>query len=301
MVSSNGNSTAQKFGFGGKELSEELGLHTMDFGARNYDPTIGRWHVIDAMAEKAPDLTPFRYAFNNPINVIDPDGNFEQDDFSGSLQVYGGQGGERFSFSVSGAIGKNSGDAKEAARESVNNNVDNCPDCKTFLDWYNWFADNPVAKERVKEGLKQTGIGVGKSLAQGLKETAEMGGGKLPFEISEVTTEQEGGFFMGMVFFALLEPGPGGEVKLATKGTGWVKRKIFKSLDPSIQKKVQAAIKNGIVSPTGKQGIIKLTKTEAAATGFTHKLKILGKGGDLRIYGNQGNNGHIIFEKVTGH
>jgi RHS repeat-associated protein len=77
VISSNGNSTAQKFGFGGKELSEELGLHTMDFSARNYDPTIGRWHVIDAMAEKAPDLTPFRYAFNNPINVIDPDGNFE--------------------------------------------------------------------------------------------------------------------------------------------------------------------------------------------------------------------------------
>ena len=74
------------------------------------------------MAEKAPDLTPFRYAFNNPINVIDPDGNFEQDDFSGSLQVYGGQGGERFSFSVSGAIGKNSGDIRVAryADGSVN-------------------------------------------------------------------------------------------------------------------------------------------------------------------------------------
>ena len=74
------------------------------------------------MAEKAPDLTPFRYAFNNPINVIDPDGNFEQDDFRGSLQVYGGQGGERFSFSVSGAIGKNSGDIRVAryADGSVN-------------------------------------------------------------------------------------------------------------------------------------------------------------------------------------
>ncbi len=95
---------------------------------------------------------------------------------------------------------------------------------------------------------------------------------------------------------------PGGRIaKGAAKTSGWVKRSIFNSLDPAIQKKVQAAIKNGIVSPIGKQGIIKLTKTEAAKTGFTHKIKILGKGGDLRIYGNQGNNGHIFFEKAMGH
>ena len=93
------------FKYNGKEYQDETingkKLNWYDYGARNYDPTIGRWHVLDALAEKVPDLTPFRYGFNNPINVIDPDGNFEQDDFSGSLQVYGGQGGERFSWGVS--------------------------------------------------------------------------------------------------------------------------------------------------------------------------------------------------------
>jgi len=35
IVSANGNSVAQRFGFGGKELSEELELNTLDHGARN--------------------------------------------------------------------------------------------------------------------------------------------------------------------------------------------------------------------------------------------------------------------------
>lgn len=78
-----GNSVAQKYKYNGKELNEELGLNWYDYGARNYDPTIGRWMNIDALAEKAPGITPFRYGFNNPINFIDPDGNFEKDDFSG--------------------------------------------------------------------------------------------------------------------------------------------------------------------------------------------------------------------------
>lgn len=48
-----------------------------DFGARNYDPAIGRWLNVDPLAEKAPNWTPYRYAFNNPINVTDPTGLFE--------------------------------------------------------------------------------------------------------------------------------------------------------------------------------------------------------------------------------
>lgn len=56
------------------------------------------------------------------------------------------------------------------------------------------------------------------------------------------------------------------EVDNVSKVSGWVKRSVFKSLDPSIQKKVAAAIEKGIVAPTGKQGIIKLTASEAAQT-----------------------------------
>jgi RHS repeat-associated protein len=89
--------------------------------------------------------------------------------------------------------------------------------------------------------------------------------------------------------------------KVVGNPSGWVKRSVFNSLDPAIQKKVAAAIEKGVVAPTGKQGIIKLTASEAAETGYQYKIKILGKGGDTRIYGNPMKNGHIMFDKIMGH
>ena len=79
VVSSNGNPTAEKFGFGGKELSEELGLEWHDFGARNYDASLGRWMNLDPLAEKYYNLSLYNYVANNPIRFIDPDGKQIQD------------------------------------------------------------------------------------------------------------------------------------------------------------------------------------------------------------------------------
>ncbi|TEB40907.1 RHS repeat-associated core domain-containing protein, partial [Flavobacterium circumlabens] len=60
--------------YNNKELQDELGLNMYDYGARNYDPAIGRWMNIDPMAEKYFDITPYNYVANSPINSIDPDG-----------------------------------------------------------------------------------------------------------------------------------------------------------------------------------------------------------------------------------
>ena len=59
------------YGFGGKEENDELGFGTLDFGARNYDPSLGRWFNIDPFAEFMRNQSPYNFGFNNPIYFSD--------------------------------------------------------------------------------------------------------------------------------------------------------------------------------------------------------------------------------------
>jgi RHS repeat-associated protein len=76
VTNSLGNSSAQKYKLKGKEWQDELGLNEYAFGFRDYDPAIGRWNVIDPLAEKYITTSPYAFVQNNPLINREIDGRY---------------------------------------------------------------------------------------------------------------------------------------------------------------------------------------------------------------------------------
>ena len=94
VVSSNGNSTAQKFGYNGVELEESLGLNLYEMDVRSYDPAIARFTSIDPVTHHS--MSTYTAFDNNPIYWADPSGaNAEwipQVDKNGNINYVAEQG-----------------------------------------------------------------------------------------------------------------------------------------------------------------------------------------------------------------
>jgi RHS repeat-associated protein len=69
-------SSGYDYRYNGKEFSEELGLY--DYGARWYDPAIGRWTSVDPLAETMASWSPYNYVLGDPISLTDPTGMFPE-------------------------------------------------------------------------------------------------------------------------------------------------------------------------------------------------------------------------------
>jgi len=92
--------------FTGKELDglsreaerfgKETGLYY--FGARYYQPSwsilalsqVEGWLSVDPLAEEMPEWTPYHYVFNNPLNLVDPDGKKPNDGWPPKFGFIGG-------------------------------------------------------------------------------------------------------------------------------------------------------------------------------------------------------------------
>src|SRR5690554_3702764 len=82
-----------RYGFNSMERDNEIKGkgNSYDFGARMYDPRVGRWLSIDPLASKYPSLSAYSFVANCPIKLIDPDGKeiiINYKDENGEIQSY---------------------------------------------------------------------------------------------------------------------------------------------------------------------------------------------------------------------
>ncbi|MCS2863846.1 RHS repeat-associated core domain-containing protein [Bacteroides thetaiotaomicron] len=78
LLSSSLSNNVQPYKYNGKELNRDNGLDWYDYGARMYDASLGRWHMMDPMAEKYYTINSYVYCINNPVGYIDPNGLWAQ-------------------------------------------------------------------------------------------------------------------------------------------------------------------------------------------------------------------------------
>ncbi len=75
----NYSSSSYDYGFNGKRKDDEIHGATgtsYDFGARLYDPRVGRWLSLDPDRGRYPSHSPYSFAINSPLWVMDPDGKW---------------------------------------------------------------------------------------------------------------------------------------------------------------------------------------------------------------------------------
>jgi RHS repeat-associated protein len=93
------NSNGYRNGFNGKENDNEIkGIgNQQDYGMRNYDTRLARFISVDPLTKKFPELTPYQFASNTPIQAIDLDGleaaivTETAEDYIGTPYEFGGK------------------------------------------------------------------------------------------------------------------------------------------------------------------------------------------------------------------
>ena len=166
--------TQNNYKYNGKELqTEALGgvpLQWYDYGARNYDASLGRFFNVDPLAD-APmqvDKSPYAYTWNNPIRLTDPDG-MHPDWNDGWLTGDISFGFDGFGFYASGSTGGNSNGRTSKEEKNQQNGFTNALAFEEAMNPNDWVEDahgniywdnNATSQATTKSGEKYLGKNV---------------------------------------------------------------------------------------------------------------------------------------------
>ena len=90
LVDEHSSSEELPYKFNGKQFDEETGLYY--YGARYMNPVTSLWYGVDPLAEKYVATGGYVYTLDNPVRLIDPNGNWSWPWERGSLIEYRGNG-----------------------------------------------------------------------------------------------------------------------------------------------------------------------------------------------------------------
>ena len=101
------------------EFSEQEALGLYHYGARFYDPEIGRWTTIDPATIEYPEMSVYNYVNNDPVYFVDPDGK-RPDDFylnleTGKVEYHAGLTGNQLKSKGMVWLANEAGDVQETA------------------------------------------------------------------------------------------------------------------------------------------------------------------------------------------
>ncbi|WP_224994345.1 DUF6443 domain-containing protein [Cesiribacter sp. SM1] len=65
-----------KYLYNDREIQSDLDFNLYDYGARMYDPALGRWSTVDGLSEEYYNSSPYAFVGNNPLVNSEVDGNW---------------------------------------------------------------------------------------------------------------------------------------------------------------------------------------------------------------------------------